>query len=82
MGSLDRSLTQSLIANFKDPQAVLTAVLRLKGQELRLATRIKSRERAGGPLQSNLAAEDRARLKIVRKMLDKLQTIVRASIAP
>ena len=74
MASLDRSLTNALIANFKSA-SITSAILRLKGQELRLKSQIEARERAGGALKTNLAREDRARLKIVRKMLAELQDV-------
>ncbi len=80
MPDLDRSLTSALIANFKalvsnagDGQAVLGAILRLKGEELRLSNRIRDRERAGGPLQMNLARADRARRHEVLKILRDLE---------
>ena len=77
MVQLDRSLTRTLIANFKsltgdgacDPQAILTAILRLKGEELRLSNRIRERERSGGPLKIALAQADRARLRTIRRIL-------------
>ena len=74
MASLDRSLTNALIANFKSA-SITSAILRLKGQELRLKSQIEARERAGGALKTNLAREDRARLKIVSKMLAELQDV-------
>ena len=84
MARLDRSLTNALIANFKnlaassDQQAVAAAILRLKGQALRLEAQIETRERAGGALKTSLAREDRARLKIVRRSLERLQSLLRA----
>ena len=90
MTTLDRSLTHALIANFKDlglsgdgrvadQEAMLCAVLRLKGEALRLESRIEARERAGGVLQKSLAREDRARLKIVRDGLKQLQDLLKDS---
>ena len=79
MSDLDRALTSTLIANFKalsamdaDRETVLTAVLRLKGEALRLANRIKERERMGGPLQQGLAKADRARLSQISRILREL----------
>ena len=79
--SLDRTLTNALIGNFKDlassdREAITSAIIRLKGQELRLQTQIRNRERAGGVLKTNLAREDRARLKIVRNLLEQLQAFL------
>jgi hypothetical protein len=89
MASLDRSLTEALIANFKDlassragedstgeQEAVHFALLRLKGEETRLRSRIRTRELAGGVLQRSLAREDRARLKIVRNSIRQLRDLL------
>ena len=81
MAQLDRSLTNALIANFKaltangaDREAILTAILRLKGEALRLSNRIKERERIGGPLKQALAKADRARLAQIQRILSDLET--------
>jgi hypothetical protein len=80
MAVLDRALTDTLIANFKalsakdaDRETVLTAILRLKGEALRLDNRIKERERIGGPLKMGLAKADRAKLTQIRRILSDLQ---------
>jgi hypothetical protein len=82
MADLDRSLTHALITNFKsltagdarDPQAITTALLRLKGEELRLCNRIRERERSGGPLAISLAKADRTRLRALLRLLADLRT--------
>ena len=81
MTNLDRPLTDALIANFKeladDRESMVSALLRLKGQELRLKSRIEARMRDGSILKTSLAREDRARLKIVRKSIEQLQARLR-----
>jgi hypothetical protein len=80
MPHLDRALTYALIANFKalaakgaDRETVLTAILRLKGEALRLGNRIAERERIGGPLKMGLAKADRARLAQIRRILSEFE---------
>ena len=91
MASLDRSLTDAFADNFtalesfrrgrnsemEDLQLLRSAFLRLKGQELRLKSRIAARELAGGPLNASLAREDRERLKIVRNSTEPLRSLLR-----
>ena len=90
MASLDRCLTNALIANFadltrlrrgqgsadEDRQALTSAVLRLKGEALRLKYRIDARERAGGPLKSSLARQDRTRLRTTQRQIEQLEELL------
>jgi hypothetical protein len=80
MPNLDRALTHALITNFKtlaangaDRATILTAILRLKGEALRLSNQISARERIGGPLKLGLAKADRARLAQIRRILSELE---------
>jgi hypothetical protein len=92
MANLDRTLTNALIGNFteleswrrerksapEEQQLIMSAVLRLKGQELRLQAQIRTREHAGGPLKTSLARADRGRLKIVLRIMKELQEVLRS----